>query len=316
MVFELKELPAWPGGELRGDIVLEKALPFRGDPEVELACEKSVTRDSGENTTTTTEKVWSHRETVSQSMVMHDVSGFRLPVRFVVPADAPESGPTDDPSTKHDWRLRLKVPGTPIESAFEVPVFRTEKSPDLTQTSAAAASSILHEAQVDLPARLAERRIRAEFDAAGAPLSIYSPPGRNLAGALALFVFNVIWTGVAVFLIQQNAPLVFRIVWPATAALMWVAVIWSLLHKRMVTFGETAVEVRNQVGPIISTQVFEKGQITGFSHDSNMSSGNKSFYRVRLETANWKKKTLVDGITESTTAEALAKRLKAWKTST
>ena len=70
------------------------------------------------------------------------------------------------------------------------------------------------------------------------------------------------------------------------------------------------MEVRNQLGPVIWTQAFEKSQITGFSHDTNMSSGNTKFYRVRLENVLGKKKTLVDGITESTTAAALVKRLE------
>ncbi len=37
------------------------------------------------------------------------------------------------------------------------------------------------------------------------------------------------------------------------------------------------------------------------------------FYRVRLEDMLGKKSTIVDNITESTTAEVLARRLNAWK---
>jgi hypothetical protein len=44
-----------------------------------------------------------------------------------------------------------------------------------------------------------------------------------------------------------------------------------------------------------------------------MTSNNTSFYRVRLESVLGKKTTLADGITESTTATALVKRLEAWK---
>lgn len=128
-----------------------------------------------------------------------------------------------------------------------------------------------------------------------------------------LIVFNLIWTAAAVFLIKQEAPLIFRIIWPVSAAGIWVGVIWSLLHQRRTTFSPLGVEVRNQLGPVSWTQSFEKAHITDFSHDTNMSSGNQSFYRVRLESVLGKKKTLVDGITESTTAAALVKRLEAWK---
>ena len=44
-----------------------------------------------------------------------------------------------------------------------------------------------------------------------------------------------------------------------------------------------------------------------------MQSGNQFYYRVRVETTFGKTKTLIDGITESVTAETLAKRLEDWR---
>jgi hypothetical protein len=130
-----------------------------------------------------------------------------------------------------------------------------------------------------------------------------------------LIIFDLIWTGAAVFLILQDAPLIFRVVWPLSSSIIWLLVFWCILHKRTVTFSATGLEVRNQIGPVISTEAFEKSQIAGFSHDTNMSSNNTTFYRVRLESVLGKKKTLVDGITESTTAAVLARRLDSWRTS-
>jgi hypothetical protein len=308
--FEPKEWPASPGGVLRGVILLAKPLPLRGNTEVTLSCEKSITRGSGEDRTTTTEKIWSHSEAVAQETILRDLSGFRLPVSFALPADAPESGGEEE--TKHLWKLELKVPGTAIHSVFEVPVFRTAKSP-LAEKPSPQAPSIFDEASADLPALLSARRIRAEFDPAGFPLSIVCPPARHLSLIVFLIIFDLIWTGAAVFLIQQHAPLIFRIVWPVSAAVIWLIVLWNLLHKRSVTIDSTSIQVRNQLGPVIWTQSFEKSQITGFSHDTNMTSNNTSFYRVRLESVLGKKTTLADGITESTTAAALVKRLEAWK---
>lgn len=311
--FEPREIPAWPGGVIEGAILLQRPPPMRLPAEIDLTCEKSITRKTGDGDSTSTEKIWSHRETVSPDAVSRDLSGFRLPVKFTLPADAPESGEGDDPGTKHTWKLHFKVPGTAIGSAFELPVFRTGKSPALPEGSSSGVPSILDETAADLPALLAARRIRAEFDASGAPLSIICPPARNRSMIVFLIIFDLIWTAAAVFLIIQEAPLIFRIVWPASAAAIWAGVIWSLLHKRSVTFDSAGVNVSNQLGPVIWTQDFDKSQITGFSHDTNMSSGNTNFYRVRLESVIGKKKTLVDGITESTTAAALAKRLEDWK---
>lgn len=107
--------------------------------------------------------------------------------------------------------------------------------------------------------------------------------------------------------------MLFQIVWPGSAALIWLSIIRMLLHRRTTTLDATGLKLVNRIGPIQNTQVFEKSQILGFRHDTNMSSNNTNFYRVRLEDMLGKKSTIVDNITESTTAEVLARHLNAWK---
>lgn len=312
---EVPQAPAAPGGTLRGAVLLEKPLPPRGVAQVSLVCEKCVTRKSGDGDSTTREKIWSHREIVAQDAITREGAGFRLPVSFALPADAPESGTGLDAATTHVWKLHLQVPGTAIHSVFEVPVFRSAMSPAVATSAPFTVPSILEEAAADLPELLAARRIRAQFDAAGLPVLLHSPPARLLAPIVFLTAFNLVWTGAAVLLIRQHAPLLFRIVWPVSAAGLWLLVLWNLLHQRTVTLSATGLEVRNQLGPVIWTRTFAKTRITGFSHDTNLSSNQTQFYRVRLEGGSGHKKTLVDGLTDTTTAEALVKRLEAWRMS-
>lgn len=312
--FEPTQSPAYPGGVLAGAIMLEKPLPMRGDAELTLTCEKKVTRKTGDGDSTTTEKIWSHAQNVTLDQITRDVSGFRLPVAFSLPADAPQSDAGDDPAIKHVWKLQLKVPGTAIGPVFEVPVFHTGESPVVTTTISAAAS-IQEVAAADLPILLAARSIRADFDGNGLPRSIVCPPARLRSLIVFLVVFNVIWTAVAALLIHKHAPLIFRIVWPVSAAGIWLAVLYQLLHRRTVTFSVMGLEVTNETGPLASSRKLEKSQIIGFSHDTNMNSGNTVFYRVRMEDVFGKKTTLVDGITESATAAALAGRLEDWRKS-
>jgi hypothetical protein len=313
--FELSDGPASPGGELRGSIELDRPPPMRKSGEIHLVCERLTTRPSSDGDSTTTEKIWSHHSTVQADSVTRDVSGFRIPVSFVLPADAPQSGPSDQDPIRHVWKLRFVVPGTAICSVFEIPVFHTGRTRLPVGISQIHAPSILDETSMDLPALLAERRILAEFAADGTPTSFICPAGRNRAMIIFLFFFNIIWTGAAVLLIVQHAPFIFRIVWPVSAVAIWFSIIWQIFHKRIVTIRPDGMEVRNQWGPILHTRNFEKSQILGFSHDTNMSSGNTSFYRVRLESVFGKKNTIVDNITESATAEVLSKRLDAWKKS-
>ncbi len=311
--FELQEFPAWPGGLLRGSILLTKPLPARAVADLRLTCDKRTTQTSGNKTSSISENVWSHQTKVSQDRMTRDFTGFRLPVGVTLPADAPESGWGADASVEHSWNLEFKIPGTPIHSVFEIPVFRTGKSPSLMTRE--AGPSISDTVSRDLPALLAEQRIQADFDGAGMPLSLICPPARHRSLIVFLVIFNLIWTGAAVVLVKQDAPLIFQIVWPLSSGVIWLSIFWQMLHRRTVVFTRNDLTIRHQLGPFRREETIPKSQITGFSHDTNMSSNNANFYRVRLENVFAKKKTVADGINRPATAEALVQRLEEWKKS-
>jgi len=311
-VFEPAETPARTGGNLSGNFLLEKSLPLRLDAVAELSCEKKTTSASSDGDSTSSEKIWTQHIAIPQDRMTRDISGFRLPVSFGLPIDAPPGGESDNTAVKHEWKLRLTVPGTPISAEFEVPVFRGEHAsgPDMPGGDAPSFHSA---AEVELPVALAARGIQATFDEGGLPSSIVCPARRNPQMIVFLVIFNLIWTGVAVLIFIKDAPLIFKIVWPLTAAGTWYAVLWSLLHRREVSFRPDAMEVTNKLGPSNRTTTLPKISIKGFSHDTHMTSGNQSFYRVFATDASGKKHSLVDGITESLTVAALVKRLEAWK---
>ncbi len=315
--FEPREAYSAPGGTLRGAVLMEKPLSARAAAQLELVCEKCVTHASSDGDSTTTETVWSHRESVPTNGISRDLSGYRLPVAFDLPADAPPSGPGADPRTCYQWMLRLKVPGTAVRAAFELPVFRgnhpLELVPMATLTAGARVASILDDACANLPALLGARGMVADFDAAGLPRSIICPAARHRGMIAFLFVFNLIWTGLAVLLIKLDAPLVFRLVWPLSALAIWLALFWNLLHKRSVRFSAGGLEVSNQLGPVVWQRTVSKPDINRFSHDTNMSSNQTRFYRVRVHNMAGKAFTLADGMTDATTAEALATVLDRWR---
>ncbi|NQX02665.1 DUF3592 domain-containing protein [bacterium] len=307
--FELEPSPARPGVLLRGSIVLANPLPARGTAELCLGCEKRTTHHTGDGNSTRSEKLWSQRASVPSDQILRDGSGFRLPVAFTLPGDAPESGQSGDAAVAHVWKLALTVPGTPIHANFELPVFHAGSPPP----AVVGGNSMSDAAATDLPARLAEQKIVAEFDSAGMPQSIVCPPARLRSVIAFLFVFNLVWTGVAVLLIQQHAPLLFRLVWPISAGVIWAVVFWQLLHRSCATFTRDGLTLRHQLGPVSWERRFEKSAIRGFSHDCNLSSGNASFYRVRVLPVSGKAQTLASGIDRSPTAAALAERLDDWR---
>ena len=310
--FEMSHTPASPGGMLEGSVIFKRPPPSRGDAELSLVCEKKTTHSTSDGDSTSTEKVWSHTDHVPMDQVTRDVSGFRLPISIALPPDAPESEAGGDSMVKHVWKLQLKVAGTAISPVFEVPVFHTEASAAM---ATATVPSIRETIDWDLPRLLAGGKLQVDFDSNGFPKSIVCPPARHRGLIVFLIIFDLIWTAAAIFLIHKQAPLVFRIVWPVSAAGIWLIVLYQLLHSRRVLFDGLGLEILNHVGPWTRTAKFAKFQITGFSHDTNMSSNNTNFYRVRLEDVLGKKTTVADGITESSTAVALAGRLDEWRKS-
>jgi hypothetical protein len=315
--FEPKTWPWWPGGTMQGHLLLGKPLPMRADGEAILTCNKSISRGSGDDRSTTTETVWSQSQAVPQDRMIRDLTGFRLPVSFALPADAPETSGDTGSDERIQWQLEFKAAGTPIHCKFDIPVFRTADSPrskiDRSGESSNGSTSILDEAAVNVPALLAARKITAEFDGRGHPVSFHCPPARHRSMILFLVVFDLVWTGAAVLMIKQNAPLIFQIVWPVSAGVIWLMIFWTLLHQRKATFDPGGLLIIEKLGPISWKKAFDQSAIIGFSHDTNMSSGNTRFYRVRLENVMGKKHTIMDGITESTTAEILVRRLQEWK---
>lgn len=313
--FEATSLPYWPGGALEGTVLVKRPPPYRSPIEFTLTCEKSTTTRSGKNESSTSKvKVWSKTESVSCDAVLNGIGGYRIPLRIAIPSDAPESGKEENGSDRieHQWLLTFQVPGTPIQSSFELPVFRTANSPVPSEATTEPAVSMIDEAIADLPARLAARRLQVVFDDREIPLSIVCPASRNLGAAFSMFVFNLIWTGIAIVLFYKNAPFIFRAVWSVSAAAIWWGVFWYLAHRRRTTLDTYSLSIRNQLGPIAWNNSLDKNAIREFNVSAGVQSNNTQFYKVRAETLAGKRHVVADNLTDKPTAEALASRLNAW----
>ena len=134
------------------------------------------------------------------------------------------------------------------------------------------------------------------------------------ATALFLILFGLVWSAVFTALVDQNAPFLFRFIWGVTSPAILLGGVWLLIHDLHIEITGRELCVRSRAGPFYSkVQRFEARHIVRFTTDSNMQSGNQSFYRVRAETTFAKTITLVDGLRDAATAEALARKLTEWK---
>jgi hypothetical protein len=311
--FTPRRLPFAPGGMVEGEIVMSKPLALRSGAEVRLCCCERTTDTRGDNSSTATDTLWEDHQTVDPGMIATDISGCRIPVRFTLPADALETATTKHGATEERiaWTLSLKLPDLGTGADFELPVFHDPNAPAVVPRPKAPEPARLP--LQNLPEMLERAKLVAEFDHRDWPRSIHTPLVRQRAAILGLFAFNVVWTGFAVMLVNQHAPLVFRIVWPGTATLIWLSVLWLLLHRRTITLTDTALQVLNRLGPAAWRLDLAKDRIAGFACDSNGQQHGRNLWRVRVETVAGRKHTLLGGLPDRSLANTLVEALRRWR---
>ncbi len=315
---QLRRFPARTGTVLEGDLRFNRVLSPMNTISVHVLCQRHVTRQSGDSRMTAKETIWEHTEVLSAAEARRDSSGVVLPLRIVIPRGQPASA-LDEASIattdgeQHVWTLEVSSPQSGRPVVLPLPMFAAEGGAEEDAATSFPAEVVALSTD-DLVSRLQARGVRAEFDSNGIPVLIDCPAGRNRSMSWFLLLFGSIWFAAFVFMTYQGAPLIFRLIWGITSPLILGSGLWTLLHSRRVELTAGELRILNRIGPFYSwRETFEPRHFTGFAHDSNMQSGNQFYYRVRGETIFGQKKTVIDGITESVTAEMLAKRLEQWR---
>jgi hypothetical protein len=315
----LNQVPVTPGREMEGELKLSKVLSPRTTIHVRALCQRKIVRSTGKGTSTSTETLWEHRETLSASEAWRDIHGVALPLRIAIPRGLPcqtveEAEVAPVYGEQHVWSLELASGegGKPV--VLPLPVFVTREEAKLAESEALQPLEVVETDTEQLVQRLRLRHVTARFDDSGIPTWIDCPPRRFRSLGIFLLLFAIFWSAAFVVMINQEAPWIFRIVWGISSPGLLIAAFWTLLHRRVVELGSDQLRIEHHIGPFYSwSETFEPRHIVRFTHDSNMQSGNVFYYRVRAETTFGKTKTLLDGVTESATAETVARRLEAWQ---
>lgn len=320
-VLLLKQVPVSPGHPLVGELRFSRAFSPLSTLSVRALCQRHITRNSGDSHATAKETIWEHSATLSAAEARRDADGVALPLRIDIPRGLPcaavdEASIVTTEGEQHVWTLEISssAGGKPV--VLPLPVFVSAAA---ALESADEAASLQPEPALllssdELLLRLKARGIEMELGEGGMPAFIDCPAGRNRYVGLFLLLFGLIWSAGFLFMQAKGAPLIFRLFWGITSPLILGGSVWTLLHSLRLEINARELRILNRVGPFYSwMEIFEPRHITGFSHDSNTQAGNKFYYRVRAETIFGKTKTLVDGITESVTAETLARRLDEWR---
>lgn len=310
----LKQTPIRPGHTLEGELRLSRVLSPRETFQARILCQRKITHRSGEGSSTIAETLWQHAETLSAGEARREITGVALPLGVEIPRGLPCAVIGDEGYMEHVWNLELTPGNGGKPAVLPLPVFATSEEAKLADTDTDYDIEAIAPDTEQLVERLNNRRVNAEFDSAGLPTQIDCPSGRFRGPGLFLLFFGLFWFGAFVFMTKQGAPLLFRIIWGITSPLIIGGGIFTLLHRRQIEFMNEELIITEHLGPFYSWHTsYSPRQIVQFTHDTHMQSGNQFYYSVRAETTFGKTKTLIDGITESITAETLAKRFDDWR---
>jgi len=303
--FELATLPGTIGGRLAGVIHAPAGLTGAESFLLTLTCFEKKTRTTSDGTETYQEPVWQADKTIVRTLAADRTNKTVIPVSFYVPYDC---HPTDQ-TAGYSWKLQAQaeVPGIDFLADFEVPVFKTSESsrdppPDdelLTE----------YEAPETFEAALARSKGRV-LSQTPSRCEVVFPMARNLGLAFGATVFAAMWTGISIGLLYSDAPLIFRIVFPASDLLILWMVAWFWLESVSLSFGRDGLEVQGGILGLGKRYRFERDEIKSIvAEASGTRSGNTVYQQVALKALSGDSRKLVGGITRRADAETLATKI-------
>jgi hypothetical protein len=206
--FEMDGVPGVVGCELKGSI--QARLPHSPDHGIHLrlSCVHQYVTGSGNSSTNHETIVWRDEAELNPDQLYAGPAGTTIPVSFHVPRDAQ---PTEKLSPRDEflWLLEANasVPGVDYHDVFEIPVFRTARTPTQAEDEASPPAFRAQAAALSRPEHASVR-----VQAAGEGTEFYFPPARNKGFALSVTLFAVIFSGIAYFVGHSRAPFIFPLV--------------------------------------------------------------------------------------------------------
>ena len=309
-VLDLATKPGLVGHGLAGTVrAASDALPTSGYLAT-LTCVNVRTTGSGKNRSTTETVRWQDQETVSGQRTASGAGrGIEttIPVRFRIP---PDVAPTDDtdPSDRTVWRLQVTaaVPGADYAAAFEVPVFRTEKS---LEPVTGDEEKLLGPVPESLPYQQPhESPIRVSTGPRGT--QIVFPPARNPGAGLGVSAFAALWGGVVWLLFAVKAGPFFIGVFGVIELALIYGVLRMWLWVMEVTAGRDGVAIASGFAVVGEPARIPAADVAGVEVQIGMQAGSTVYYSLQIVRKDGRKTTAGSGIRDKREAEWLAGLVK------
>jgi hypothetical protein len=316
--FELYSLPFSPGGRLAGRIHLKlDANPTNG-VDLRLSCVRKTAVGAGEDRSTVQTVLWQTEQNVSLAAIEMDSVGRMIPVDFAIPADAYVTN-HDNSDDQVLWLLHAKadIPGINYVDDFELPVFRTSSVPVPSSAYASAetfGSTAGSMSESDATAVAAPAHPIVIVTPQGDGTEFYFRPLRTPSRALFLFLFTLIWTAAAYFLLRSPAPKIFPIVFGASDVLLILALFRVSLGTARIRVGNGEITSSKKLLGLGATKRFpvsDVDAIVAVTNGQQYGNQGQSMYAIRLRTKSGRRFTLADEIVSRQEARWIVSQIES-----
>lgn len=284
--FEMSPVPGVIGGELRGTI--QARFPHSPDHGVQLrlSCVHRTTTGSGDHQNTSERIVWRGEGSLVAGQLYPGPNGTSIPVSFRIPWDA-QSTETQNSRDVILWQLEAMadVPGVDYHDVFEVPVFRTARTPAHPSQETAVTNAFA--------ARPANLTVEINQSAQG--VEFYFPAARNKGFASGTTLFALIFGTVTYFLMGSRAPVIFPVAFGFFTLLLLYIVAQMWLGTTRVGIGGSEILVQDGflgAGKIRHFAFAEIVAITSAIKSQQGGATGTPYYDIELTLRGGKKVTL------------------------
>ncbi len=316
IIFKPETWPISQSAGLRGQVMFSRPFSLRNPIEITISCAKETVRKTSDGDSKQSEPLWSSTEVIDAGRATCDLSGTRLPLSIALPRDAPDAT-LDDEGGNYVWKLKVHSKVPRISASFDLPVFETAVEHEVASLMPDTDVPVsLHQAADDnLEENLRVAGLQVSFTPDGMPQRLVCPPRRHRNLIRFLVIFDLIWTGACIFLLKSDAPTLFPVVWGVSSMAIWLFIFSLVLGRQSATFTRDGVEIESEMKGLWRRRKFHaRNTLLYFTCATNMSSGNTSYYTVKLTAMSGLKGKVADAIASSATAEALVRRLEKWRT--
>jgi hypothetical protein len=301
---ELVSCPVVIGGEFHGNI--HARFPRGADHGVrlKLSCVNRIVTGSGKSQTVNERILWREEKNVSSGELCPGPLGSLIPVSFRIPWNAVQ---TDSTNSRNSilWLLEADadVPGVDYKDIFELPVFRTDKTPASPET----------EARTDNPACVAPLRPTVAVNVTPEGTQFFFPPARNKGFALGMTTFSMIWSGVLAVMIVLHAPIIFPVAFGFFDLILLTGAAQLWLATSRVVIDSTRVRVQSGLFGGGKWREYSKSQVLDIQAVITAQQGGSSgtpYYDIRLLQTEHQNVTLGRTIRDKDEAEWLVAEMK------